>query len=214
MDYKVVEKFVSIDGEGIRTGFPVIFLRFAGCNLKCSYCDSLYANENPKYEIMNENQIIRYCNQTGFKKITVTGGEPLIAPSMYDLIDKLEELNYDVNIETNGSIDISDCNERTLITMDWKSISSGVSEKMRPGNIEFLGTKDVLKFVVGSQADLEQMKLVINKYQPRCHVFVSPVFGKIELVDIVNFILENKMQNVRMQLQIHKIIWDQNKRGV
>ena len=214
MDYKVVEKFVSIDGEGIRTGFPVIFLRFAGCNLKCGYCDSLYANENPVYETMNTNQIIRYCNGTGFKRVTVTGGEPLIQPGIIELITKLEDLGYEVNIETNGAVDISICNETSIVTMDYKSISSGETEKMLDTNIKYLGTKDVLKFVVGSKEDLEQMKLVLDTYKPKCSVFVSPVFGNIEPVQIVNFILENKLKDVRMQIQIHKIIWAFDKRGV
>lgn len=214
MNYKVVEKFVSIDGEGIRTGLPVIFLRFAGCNLNCSYCDSLYANENPEYETLTKEQIVAYCESTGFKRITVTGGEPLITKHIIELITVLEDLKYDINIETNGSMDISKCNEKSLITMDYKCPSSGMEDKMLPDNFKYLQRNDVLKFVVGTQEDLERMKEILELYKPKCNIFVSPVFGQIELVRIVNFIIENKLKDVRMQLQLHKLCWPPTMRGV
>jgi len=212
--YKVVEKFVSVDGEGIRVGYPVVFIRLAGCNLSCKYCDSLYANDNPKYEVMTTQQILDYIISTGFKMVTLTGGEPLIHPGIETLIDTLIANNFDVNIETNGAVDIQDINENALITMDYKCPSSGMEDKMLLDNFDYLNSTDVLKFVVGSQEDLLKAKEIIEKYNIECEIFFSPVFGDIEPKEIVKFIIDNKMQNVRMQLQIHKFIWNPLKRGV
>ena len=213
---KINEIFKSIEGEGIRTGAPVTFIRLYGCNLNCSYCDTRYSCTGEEYTEMNLSQVTKIVDAIGINKVTVTGGEPLMHEGVYELISDLAERGYEVNIETNGSIDIYPylAMENVIITMDWKSPSSGMNPFMLQMNVKYLRPNDVLKFVVGCAEDLKEMKAVLKNYQPNCHVFVSPVFGKIEPVDIVEYLLENNLQNCRMQLQLHKLIWEPTKRGV
>ncbi|WAM31756.1 putative 7-carboxy-7-deazaguanine synthase QueE [Caldicellulosiruptor naganoensis] len=212
--FKVVEKFVSIEGEGIRSGYPAIFIRFAGCNLSCSFCDTKYATQNPEYDQMAAQQILEYAKSTGFKKVTLTGGEPLIQPHIHELIDAFIKEGFEVNIETNGSVDIRDVNRNAIITMDYKCPSSGMEDKMFLENIKHLGKQDVLKFVVGTRQDLQRAVEIIRTFEPSCNIYFSPVYGKIEPKEIVDFMIQNKLQNCRLQLQLHKIIWPDRERGV
>ena len=228
---QINEIFSSIDGEGIRTGYLVTFIRTFACNLLCSYCDTLYAvkpeTEQDKvhaFQNMTVDEIFRECKRLENKRITFTGGEPLIQKDATELISKLTTNGYEVNVETNGSVDISDLqkfhintpivNSKLIITMDWKSPSSGMRNKMLESNLYQLEKKDVLKFVVGSKADLDDMRHIIVNYPLDCHIFVSPIFGQIEPKDLVEYIKVNKLQQVRVQLQLHKIIWRPEERGV
>ena len=216
---KVNEIFASIEGEGIRAGLPCVFIRLHGCNLHCSYCDSNYACEGSDYAKMSIDTIVDKVKSYGVPRATVTGGEPLIQKDIWKLIRKLSDEKISVNVETNGSIDISrnekfSYEDNLIITMDWKSISSGESTKMLESNLDQLTDSDVLKFVVGNTKDLDQMRSIIDNHDLDCHLFVSPVFGKIEARNIVEYLLKNHLNNVRIQLQIHKYIWDPNKRGV
>lgn len=211
--FKVNEIFKSIDGEGIRTGLPVTFVRLNDCNLKCSYCDTRYACEGKDYVYMTKYDILEYCLYHECKRITLTGGEPLLDEHTNELITLLEIYDFEVNVETNGSINIIDC-PASIITMDYKSPSSGMEEFMLLSNLAYLFEEDVLKFVVGSKEDLDRMKEIIEEYQPVCNVYVSPIFGMIEPAEIVEYVLENKLNNVRVQVQLHKIIWNPNMRGV
>lgn len=212
----VNEIFKSIEGEGIRTGYPVTFIRLYGCNLNCSYCDTRYSCEGKDYIAMRIPEIMQKVEELGVERITLTGGEPLIHPNVQALIDTLLEQGFEVNIETNGSVDIYPyiLKEDVIITMDYKSISSQENSKMNPANFKYLRKQDVLKFVVGSVEDLEDMKDVLESYRPSSNIFVSPIFGKIEMQDIVEFILTNNLTECRIQVQLHKIIWDPSKRGV
>lgn len=208
---KVVEIFKSIDGEGIRAGYPVTFIRLQGCNLRCSYCDTTYSY----YESteMSVDEIMEEVERLGSKRITVTGGEPLIHEDIILLLLTLDNRGYLVNIETNGSIPITDVISKTnIITMDYKCPSSGMEDKMFLDNLKHLRKCDVLKFVVGSTEDLDVCKR-LYKFT-KAHVFISPVFGKIEPKDIVSYILDNNMYECRIQLQLHKIIWNPEERGV
>jgi len=211
----VNEIFKSIEGEGIRTGYLVTFIRLQGCNLKCSYCDTRYSCEGNEGQEMYINDILDTVSLYNVNKVTLTGGEPLIHNHVNELIDELINNNYEVNVETNGSIDISSVLRKNIIvTMDYKSISSGMNKYMRIENLNLLREQDVLKFVVGNYEDLEDMQKVLEKYKPICNIFVSPVFSKIELIDMVEYLKYNNLNNVRMQVQMHKIIWEPTKRGV
>lgn len=224
---QINEIFSSIDGEGIRTGYPVTFIRTQFCSLKCVYCDTAYSLEaydscgNKQYTDMTVTEILEECNKLGNKRITFTGGEPLIQKDAVELLEVLTANGYEVNIETNGNIPLADLvdivtidSNKIIITMDWKSPSSGMRDKMLLDNLKCLHSKDVLKFVVGSKEDLDDMKHIIQTNDLKCSIFVSPIFGDIEPADIVSYVLENNLQNVRVQLQLHKIIWDPGKRGV
>ena len=152
---KVSEIFKSIEGEGLRTGLPAVFIRLHGCNLRCSYCDSMYAVEGSDYKQMSVAQILDAVKEfSGITHVTLTGGEPLIHQDVEDLLSLLSSNGYQVNIETNGTVPRKWHFPGLFYTMDWKCKSSGMSAKMKMENLETLGANDVLKFVVGTTEDL------------------------------------------------------------
>lgn len=218
--FSVAEKFVSINGEGVRAGELAVFIRFAGCNLKCEYCDTKWANAvDAPAEKMESKDILDYILSTGVKNVTLTGGEPLLRQEMGELIDTLMSAGLRVEIETNGSIHLREFADRVyrpVFTMDYKLPSSGMEEYMCSDNFGCLEKHDTVKFVSGSIEDLERAVEVIESHHltERCHVYISPVFGKIEPADIVEFMKEKKLNDVRLQLQLHKFIWDPDKKGV
>lgn len=211
---KVVEIFKSIDGEGIRAGVPVTFIRFAGCNLRCAYCDTKYSYQDAKYEEMTVNDIYKKVIELGLNKITLTGGEPLLQQELPLLVRWLTAQGIEVNIETNGSLNVSEyCGkDNVIVTMDYKCPCSDMENQMYLPNLKKLTDKDVLKFVVGSKQDLDKVREILEE-PCKAQVFISPVFGNIEPKDIVEYILENNL-DARVQLQLHKIIWDPDMKGV
>lgn len=219
--YKVVEKFISINGEGRFAGQLAVFIRFAGCNLECSYCDTRWANrQDVEYEAMTHEEIYEYIKSSGVRNITLTGGEPLLQEKIFELLAYLsEDRELSVEVETNGSIELTDFTEKlanTSFTMDYKLQSSDMEGKMLLDNLKTIRKQDTLKFVAGDFEDLRRAKEVIDKYDlcNKTRVYLSPVFGKIEMSDIVEFMIENKMNKVNLQVQLHKVIWDAYKRGV
>lgn len=219
--FKVVEKFVSINGEGPLSGQIAVFIRFKGCNLKCSYCDTAWANtQNATSTEMSTQEIYDYIKETGVNNITLTGGEPLLREGMKELLDFLghdKELN--VEIETNGSVDIGEYSnivKRPSFTMDYKLPTSNMENEMLLSNFENLEKTDTVKFVAGSMEDLEKAKEIIDAYKlvGKCKIYLSTVFGKIKLEEVVEFMKENNMNGVNLQIQMHKVIWDPNERGV
>ena len=219
---KVAEKFISINGEGTRAGELAVFVRFVGCNLRCTYCDTMWANEpGCPYEEMTPAQICDYVRSTGISNVTLTGGEPLLQKQMEELIGQLiRDCGVRVEIETNGAVDLHPFAQipegRPSFTMDYKLPSSGCEDRMITENFSVLQAQDTVKFVSGSREDLERAAEIIEEYGllDRCYVYFSPVFGKIEPVEIVDFMLENKLNKARIQIQMHKVIWDPNERGV
>ena len=220
MRYSVAEKFVSINGESIRAGEPAVFIRFRGCNLGCSYCDTEWANKDscPAKEMSTE-EIVKYADDAGIVNVTLTGGEPLLQGGLYELTDALADAGHRVEIETNGSISIIELacrDKRPVFTLDYKLPSSDMEGMMLMDNYRFLAAEDAVKFVAGSRADLERAAEIIGEYRltEKCRVFISPVFGKIEPAEIVRYILDKRMNGVRVQLQMHKFIWEPDMRGV
>lgn len=222
---KVVEIFNSIDGEGKRAGLPCTFIRLFGCNLSCSYCDSQYACVETKtiqtqYTVMSVEEIVTRVKYLGCSSITITGGEPLIHPGIENLIEALLDEGCWVNIESNGTksviprFDEYTDDGQLFYTMDYKTNCSGMTDKMYAGSIYTLKHTDVLKFVVGSAEDLNQALEVVEKHSPKAQIYVSPVFGKIEAAQIVEFIKKHRLWDWKVQLQMHKYIWDKDKRGV
>lgn len=219
--FKIAEKFVSINGEGTHSGQLAVFIRFAGCNLSCSYCDTKWANEEKQiFDIMTSAQIEDFIIAQGIKNVTLTGGEPLIQPGIINLIERLSyHSDLYIEIETNGSVDIREADRisiRPSLTMDYKLPSSGMTEYMNKDNFNFLKKCDTVKFVAGTIKDLETAYKIIREYDlnEKCSVYLSPVYGMIEPAVIVRFMTEKKLNNVNLQLQIHKIIWDPEKKGV
>ncbi|MDD6611246.1 MAG: putative 7-carboxy-7-deazaguanine synthase QueE [Clostridiales bacterium] len=219
--YPVAETFVSINGEGTHAGQLAVFIRFRGCNLNCSFCDTMWVNQpDTSYTGMTAEEICQLVQETGVKNVTITGGEPLLQPDITQLLIRLAETpgRY-IEIETNGSVSLApftSISPSIAFTMDYKLPCSGMEAHMCTDNFALLKPQDTVKFVAGSRADLDRALEIIQKYDltHRCHVYFSPVFGSIEPVEIVEFMLEHTLNDVNLQLQMHKVIWDPEKRGV
>jgi 7-carboxy-7-deazaguanine synthase len=208
-EWSVNEIFFSIDGEGKRAGSLAAFIRLAGCNLRCSYCDTAYAfTEGTPMRVEEIAEAVK-----GWKNVTVTGGEPL-CQDVHVLLQRLRE--HEVNIETNGSVDVTPYHAYPWVffTLDYKCPSSGMESSMLEKNFQTLRPQDVLKFVVGDMEDLRTAQRVCEKYEPNCLVYLSPVFGKIEAKEIVEYMKSARYKNWRLQLQLHKYIWPPDARGV
>lgn len=219
--YNIVEKFVSINGEGSRAGELAVFIRFAHCNLKCSYCDTAWANNSDvEYEKLTKKEIYEYIKSTKIRNVTLTGGEPLMQRDILELLEYLtEKSDISIEIETNGSVDLSKFQKLSnspIYTMDYKLHSSGMEEFMSIDNLNFLNKKDIIKFVVGTKKDLIRAKEIIDEYDltNSTNVYISGVYDEIKANDVVEFMIANNMNNIRLQLQMHKYIWDPNQKGV
>ncbi len=219
--FHVVEKFVSINGEARHAGELACFIRFAGCNLNCSYCDTRWANEkNVPFEYVTSEEIYDYILSKGIYNVTLTGGEPLLQDNIEELLCMLSKNKaLRVEIETNGSIDISkyfDIGDNIEFTVDYKLFGSGMENKMCLSNFKNIRACDTVKFVVSDYGDLVRSKEIIDRYglTEKTKVYISSAFNKIMPRDIVSFMIDNKMNKVRMQLQMHKYIWEPDRKGV
>ena len=220
---KVVEIFSSIDGEGKRTGQIATFVRLAGCNLRCSYCDTKYSFDEDSCQDMSIDEIVTTCKNLGYHNITLTGGEPLLHTNeALMLIEALCDSEFQVNIETNGSIDLRPFvrlrQEKSLdffFTVDYKCLSSGMNKAMNLWSFNCLDvTKDIVKCVVSNTVDMDNALIYLDKINRPFNIWFSPVFGAIEPKDIVDYVLKTGREDITVQVQLHKIIWDPNKRGV
>lgn len=224
---KISEIFSSIEGESIFSGYLTTFIRTHGCNLRCLYCDSLWTLTSEKdlfgnlpYREMSIEEIMYEVRLLKNKHITFTGAEPLLQKDAKELIDALLKENYIVNIETNGSIDLENFiyfQNRDLsnlvFSMDWKTSCSGMQDKMLEKNLSLLRKNDALKFVV-EYKDLDEMRNIIENHDIHAQIYISPVFGKIELKDIINYMKKYNLQQTRLQIQLHKIAYNPDMRGV
>ena len=221
MIYKLVETFISINGEGQHAGELALFIRFAGCNLNCNYCDTRWANQpDVVYQEMTETEIKALVTDSGVRNVTLTGGEPLLQPGMYQLLETIGSLpDIRIEIETNGSVDIGPYMtliRRPAFTLDYKLPGSGMEAGMNTENYRYLTKEDTVKFVISVKADLTRAREIIEQYQleGRCGIYYSPVFGRIQPAEIVDDMIEHRLNGVHMQLQMHKFIWDPEQRGV
>jgi 7-carboxy-7-deazaguanine synthase len=210
---KVNEIYHSIQGESSKSGLPCVFVRLTYCNLRCTYCDTEYAFYEGEDKSIAE--IINEVKKYNCKLIEVTGGEPLVQKECLELMKKLCDEGFDVMLETGGSLPIKNIDERVLIIMDLKCPSSKMEKKNLYENIDYLKPKDELKFVIGTREDYDWSKEIISKYNliNKCEILFSVVFGELEPVTLVNWIIEDKL-DVRYQLQMHKYIWHPETKGV
>jgi 7-carboxy-7-deazaguanine synthase len=211
---KVNEIYYSVQGESTYAGLPCVFVRLTFCNLRCTYCDTEYAFYEGKD--LSISEIIDEIKKYNCKLVEITGGEPLVQmDECLDLMKQLCDEGFEVLIETGGSLSIKDIDQRVKVIMDLKCPSSGMEKKNLYENINYLKPVDELKFVIGSREDYEWTVDVMKKYdlEKKCKILFSVVFGKLEPVQLVNWILEDKL-NVRFQLQMHKIIWHPETKGV
>jgi 7-carboxy-7-deazaguanine synthase len=210
---KVNEIYHSIQGESSKSGLPCVFVRLTYCNLRCTYCDTEYAFYEGEDKSIAE--IINEVKKYNCKLIEVTGGEPLVQKECLILMKKLCDEGFDVMLETGGSLPIKDIDERVMIVMDLKCPSSKMEKKNLYENINYLKPKDELKFVIETREDYNWSKEIISKYNliNKCEILFSVVFGELEPVTLVNWIIEDKL-DARYQLQMHKYIWHPETKGV
>lgn len=210
---KINEVFYSIQGESTWAGQPCIFLRLSGCNLRCTWCDTTYAFYDG--EEMTVEEVFDRVKSYPCRLVELTGGEPLLQEEVYPLMDRLLEKGYEILIETSGSLDIRRLDPRVHIIMDIKCPGSGMSQWMRWENIQALTSRDEIKFVIRDRKDYEWAAEVVHRYNlaGRCPLLFSPVFGELEPHQLAQWILQDGLQ-ARLQLQLHKYIWDPQMRGV
>lgn len=208
---KVNEIFLSVQGESLSSGFPTIFVRFTGCNLRCSYCDTTYAYEEGKK--INVEEVYAEISKLHYRRVCITGGEPLLQSEISDLLELLRA--FIVTIETNGAVPLKNFKlyKNQSYVMDMKTPSSGCSDQMYFENFDILSDRDEIKFVIADRNDFEWSKNVIKKYHKAGVITFSPVFGKIAYEELINWILNDRL-DVRFQIQLHKVVWDPAKRGV
>jgi 7-carboxy-7-deazaguanine synthase len=211
---KVCEIFKSIQGESTYSGLPCTFIRLSGCNLKCTYCDTGYAFNN--WVEMSVDEIINQVKMAGVKLIEITGGEPLMQKEETEnLIKCLLDADYEVLIETNGSISIKGIDKRATIILDVKTPGSGMTHGVNFPNFDYIKQTDELKFVLCSREDYEWSKNIITKYklEDRCRILFSPAFGLLPSKNLAGWIIEDRL-HVRLNLQIHKYIFGPDEKRV
>ena len=212
---KVNEIFFSIQGESSYAGWPCVFIRLTGCNLRCSYCDTAYAYEEGKDKTILE--IVDEIKKFPCTLIEITGGEPLLQTETPKLIEALLEKNYRVLLETNGSLDVGMVSNNCLKIIDFKCPSSGMCGFNNLNNINYLTSHDEIKFIIGNREDFDYATGVITLLNERSFlkgpIHFAPVFGKIKPRELAKWILKEPVP-VHLQLQIQKMIWPKKKRGV
>jgi len=209
----VNEIFYSIQGEGERSGWPCVFIRLAFCNLRCAWCDSEYTFYEGSE--MSLDQVMDAISGFPCRLVEVTGGEPLVQEGAFPLMRRLCDAGYEVMLETSGSLDISGVDSRVRRIMDLKCPGSGMMARNRMENLKELRETDELKFVIKDRLDYEWAKDLVlrDKLNDICPVLFSPVWDAVPFAELAEWILDDGLP-VRLQLQIHKFIWDPHARGV
>ena len=212
---KIIEIFTSIQGESSYAGRPCFFIRLAGCNLNCSYCDTEFAKSAEVGEEVALSEIIEKAKDANVATVEITGGEPLLQREVPELCQGLIDAGFRVLIETNGSMSISQLPQEVIKIVDCKCPSSGESEMMDFANFAELKYDDEVKFVVANREDYDYACRVIDKYALISridNILISPVCSEhFSAAELAEWILEDKL-DVRLQLQLHKVIWDPEER--
>ncbi len=213
MKLKICEIYKTIQGESSYAGLPCSIIRLSGCNLRCRHCDTKYSWEGG--EVIPIDDIMHQVKSLGPNLVEITGGEPLMQENTYELAARLLKSGYKVLVETNGSLDISTLPEGAVRIMDIKCPSSGESDKVLWDNLWRLTSNDEIKFVVSDRHDYEWAKgILMERFETgKAHVLFSVVFGELLPRNLVEWILEDGI-NARFQLQLHRIIWPGEPKGV
>ena len=204
----ITEIFFSLQGEAREVGLPTVFVRLTGCPLRCNYCDTTYAfkGNNP----LTIDHILDEVSKYNTSYVCVTGGEPMAQSNCLELLDSLVEAGYQVSMETSGSVDISPVNSKVSIVMDIKTPSSTEEKQNRYENLSLLQRKDQLKFVIASKSDFDWCCDLLEKNKVKSEVLFSPVYENLNPVQLADWILEKQL-NVRLQVQLHKLLWGDQK---
>ncbi|MRX27326.1 7-carboxy-7-deazaguanine synthase QueE [Kangiella sp. HZ709] len=209
---RITEIFHSLQGESLTVGLPTVFVRLTGCPLRCVYCDTDYAFGGGEW--MTYDEILQQIAQYGCDNVCITGGEPLAQKRVFDFFTLLCDKGFKVSTETGGANDISPLDPRVMTVMDLKTPDSGEMDKNLYSNIDHLKIGDQVKFVICSRKDFDWAKMAIEQHAiaNKCEVLFSPSYGQVEYQELAEWILRDKLK-VRMQVQLHKIIWGE-KTGV
>ncbi len=204
---RITEIFYSIQGESQTTGLPTIFIRLTGCPLRCQYCDTAYAFKGGK--ILSIDEIIHKVKQYNTKYICITGGEPLAQVNCHKLITELCDLNYKVSIETSGALSVANVDKRATIVMDLKTPDSNEESKNLYTNIDYLKPEDEIKFVICSRSDYDWACTTMHKYNltSKAKILFSASWQQLNLTELADWIIQDSLE-VRFQLQLHKILWN------
>ncbi len=216
----VSEVFFSLQGESTYAGLPCVFIRLAGCNLRCSYCDARYTYEEAGTE-QSLPEILAFVDRYPGAIVEITGGEPLLQANVIPLMQSLLNRGRTVLLETNGSLDISRVPAGVVTIMDVKCPGAGQDNTTRLDNFAVLKAPDEIKFVLCSRQDYDWAIAVLTKYhlidpktgRARHPLLFSPVPGQLHPAELAAWILHDNLP-VRLQLQLHKILWPANERGV
>jgi len=210
---KVNEIFLSIQGESTRAGLPCAIIRLTGCNLRCSWCDTRYAWQDG--QDMTIDEVLARVDSLGCRRVEVTGGEPLIQPAAAELLRRLCDGGFETLLETNGSRDISQVDGRVVRIVDFKCPSSGQDHANMWENVSRLTARDEAKFVIADRRDYEFARAAVREREltGRCPVIFSPAGGLLEPAKLAEWILADRL-DVRLGVQLHKIIWPGRDRGV
>ena len=211
---RINEIFFSIQGESTWAGRPCAFVRLTGCNLRCVWCDTEYAFREGRQMTVAEvaDRVLAYRSDL----VEITGGEPMLQPGIHPLIARLLEARLTVMIETSGASDLAHLDPRVIKIMDLKCPASGESDRNLWSNLEQLGPRDEIKFVVADRADYEWARAVTTHHHLADRVnaiLLSPAFGILAPDSLARWILADRLP-VRMQLQMHKHIWPPDTRAV
>ncbi|MFN3307280.1 MAG: radical SAM protein [Candidatus Kapaibacteriota bacterium] len=214
--FNVSEVFTSIQGEGMRTGFPSVFIRLQGCELRCKWCDTPYALDlKERATVLSGEDLLNKIYSSGTKIVTITGGEPLNHKGILPFMKFLCDNNFIVILETNGHLDISEVDNRVIKIMDLKCPASGMEKFNRYKNLEYLDKKDEIKFVILDKQDYTWAKDKIREFDLEkkvAAIHFSPVWGELDPKYLAEWIINDALP-VRLNLQVHKYIWG-NIRGV
>ena len=208
---KINEIYASIQGESSHTGLPCVFIRLTGCNLRCSWCDTAYAFYEGNDLTIEET--LQKVETFGLGLVEITGGEPLLQEDVYPLMEALLKKGYRVMLETGGALPIDKVPEKVIKILDVKCPGSGEEKKNHLENLKLLSPHDEVKFVLLDRADYEWSRDLLQKHDLPTQVLFSPVYDKLNLKDLVQWILEDRLP-VRLQTQLHKVIWSKDTIGV
>ena len=210
---RITEIFHSIQGESSYIGQPCVFVRLTGCPLRCTWCDTDYAFYGGQDRSIDE--VLAQVQDYGCRLVEVTGGEPLAQAESFPLMTRLCDAGYRVLLETSGAVDITPVDPRVHVILDVKCPGSGMTERMHWPNLSQLAAKDEVKFVLANRADYDWAREILARQDvaSRCSVLFSPVFGSLDVRELAEWILADKLP-VRFQIQLHKFIWAPDIRGV